>query len=121
MLMETNKKLSWNVYHYDFNGKVVEPYDIFKHYGFLRDFEKLRKKSKALSFEEFSEQLRKILMYHFWSRCEYEIIISSWPPREGIDTKIDIYQQVMLNKDVFFNYVWQYILSRRRKQHVNSG
>lgn len=113
------KALSWMVYRYDFNKKTIEPYDIFKHYSFLQDFEKLRKKSKTLSFEEFSEQLRKTLMYYFWSRCEYEVIISAWPPKEGTAIKIDIYQQAMLNKDIFFEYVWQYILSRRKTKTTN--
>lgn len=44
-------------------------------------------------------------MYHFWSRCEYEVIIREWCGREA-ERKVDIYEQLMLNWDRFIDYCW---------------
>ena len=46
-------------------------------------------------------------MYYFWSKCEYEIILSPWTGRAD-DIKIDIYDQIMMNFDRFVGYVWSF-------------
>ena len=39
-------------------------------------------------------------MYQFWARCEYEVILSSWPSREnGYRHKMDVYEQIHMNLD----------------------
>ena len=55
--------------------------------------------------ENFIEQLRKSLMYYFWSKSEYQVLILPWVG-EADDIKIDIYDQVMMNWDKFSEYVW---------------
>lgn len=46
-------------------------------------------------------------MYYFWSKCEWEIILSDFPPSKKFqEKKVDVYEQVMLNWDIFINYVW---------------
>lgn len=59
---------------------------------------------------EFKEKLRKELMYWFWSKCEYEVVISPWVGRnkEEAEVKIDIHDQVMLNFDRFVDYCWSF-------------
>lgn len=59
---------------------------------------------------EFKEKLRKELMYWFWSKCEYEIVISPWVGRnkEEAEVKIDIHDQVMLNFNRFVDYCWSF-------------
>lgn len=49
-------------------------------------------------------------MYWFWSKCEYEIVISPWVGRnkEEAEVKIDIHDQVMLNFDRFVDYCWSF-------------
>ena len=49
-------------------------------------------------------------MYYFWARCEYEVVISGWPPAHGdVDRKVDIYEQLMLNWYAFVDYVWEHV------------
>lgn len=109
---ETNKKSSndmkWNVYFHDFNKNKIVTYNIFKHCKFNEDIQKLIKNN--YSKEEFKERLKRELMYFFWSKCEYEIIISPWVGRnkEEAEVKIDIYDQVMLNFDRFVDYCWSF-------------
>ena len=65
--------LEWNVYRYNMNSKKIEKYNIFKHIKLCEYLEKARKKCKTR--EEFIEDMRKELMYYFWSKSEYELII----------------------------------------------
>jgi hypothetical protein len=47
----------------------------------------------------FKEFIEHKAMWMFWSRCEYEIILSDWPP-SGVEEKWDIYRQIMMNIDI---------------------
>ena len=55
----------------------------------------------------FADKLKRELQYYFWSKAEWEIIISPWLGSSNSERiKIDVYDQVMLNWDVFVDYVW---------------
>lgn len=95
--------MEWNVYYYNFNGKKIEKFNIFDHYRFREDVEKDLEKYK--SKDEFAKALRSHLFYYFGSKCEWEVLISPWIG-DGKTVKVDVYSQVMLNFDVFVDYVW---------------
>lgn len=127
-------KLQWNVYTHNFNDKGIEVFNVFDHSRFFEDVKKSLKKCETK--EEFAKQLRGYLFYYYGSKSEWEVVITSWAPRikmseldrlnaEREDTlrkynrepyslyvnpdiakKIDVYSQVMLNYDVFVDYVW---------------
>ena len=111
------KSMVWNVYVESFNQKEIVPYNIFTHYGFNEDVKKIYKKHKN-DFETFSEEVKTSLMYHFWSKCEWEIILSDWPPSSTspIEKKVDVYDQVMLNWDIFIQYVWTQAHARKSRK-----
>lgn len=101
--------LSWNVFVGNFNSGKIESFNIFHHYSFVEDCLKNCKKNKN-DKKEFEKTLRRDLMYYFWSKCEWEIIVSHWPPTENPkfkNEKIDVYDQVMLNWNEFVNYLWE--------------
>lgn len=130
MTNDKGRGIKWNVYMEDFNDREIKEFNIFNHYGFREQARKLVKKYKEK--EEFAEQLRKWLMYYFWSKCEYEIILTDFPTfidvkelqrlnaeydkrinKSGkicvnlsIGNKIDVYDQVRLNWEAFVDYVW---------------
>lgn len=95
--------MEWNVIRYDCNGRKIGFFNIFSHGGFIKDVEELFADS-SLNDSEFEEKLRRSLQYYFWSRCEYEVIVSSWP-RGDVDRKIDFFDQVMANWRHFLKYV----------------
>lgn len=122
--------LSWNVLFENFNNREIVAYDIFKggHY------EKIAKdlKKKTNSKEEFIEEFRIKLMSQFWSRSEYEVVVTSWPPYIGrkeldrliseekdckyrtnvnleVGKKIDVFKQLEMNWSQFIDYVWNNI------------
>ena len=67
------KDLEWNVYYYDINRNEITTYNIFKHGSFDEYLKKAFKKYKTKN--EFAETLRRELMYYFWSKAEWELII----------------------------------------------
>lgn len=98
--------IQWNVYVDDFNGKKIKIYNVLNHGGFLKDVQNAIKKFKN-DKEAFEKEVKSSLMYYYWSKCEWEIILSSWPERKDFkEEKIDVYDQVMLHWDVFINYLW---------------
>lgn len=100
--------LTWNVYVGDFNRGKIVVHNIFDHYSVMED---LRKAVKKYSKDRkiFAEEVRKSLMYYYWSKCEWEVVIDHWPPRKDKDgIKVDVYDQIRLNWEPFLDYLWNH-------------
>lgn len=107
--------LEWNVFYHDINEQKIRTFNVFEHSRFNDDIQKFFKKFK--NKEEFGENLRRSLMYYFWCKSEYEIIISPWcGGRDTKDVKVDIYTQIMNNWPIFLDYVWNSKIHRPRKK-----
>ena len=52
----------------------------------------------------FLNEVRSELMYYFWSKCEWEIVITDWPSGKA-EYKTDVFYQVKLNWDAFCGYL----------------
>ena len=119
-------KLVWNVYKKEWNENKLEVFNIFEHSLFWEEIQKLKKKYKRDNNINLKERVRIYLFYYFGSKCEYEITLTSFPvyiDKEEIDKikksenkycenidlqvekKVDIYEQVMMNYDIFFDYL----------------
>lgn len=85
----------FNVIVEEINSRKFVPYDVIPYLN--RCYQE--KKDKPKTFEEFKTFIEKESMYQWWSRCEYEIILKDWP-NGGIEKKIDVHQQVMMNIDI---------------------
>lgn len=104
--MKNEVNLEWNVYYENFNDRRIEVINIFDHSFFKKDCDNAYKKYKN-NYNSFINVIKSNLFYYFCSKCEWEIIISNWPPTNDFNNKkIDVYQQVMLNWEVFIQYVW---------------
>lgn len=133
--------LEYYVYNENVNTKEIEKYNVFRNSRFYEGVCKAVKQyKKDQDLNSFKEEVRHQLMYSFWSKCEYEVVITSWPPYmdvENIDKlkqeveehdnkynkwkqlrvnvpltigeKISVYDQVMLNLDVFISYLLENI------------
>ena len=134
-------KLEWNVYVEDFNSREIKVFNIFNHAKFNEDVKKALKKFD--NKEEFSEEVRESLAWCYWSKCEWEVVITSWVPhitiseldrlnkeRENtkkiysrepyrlyvnpeVGEKVDVYSQVRLNWNLFVDYLWSYKRSKK--------
>ena len=141
-----NKKniLTWNVLVEDINRKEIVSHNIFDHVRFVtdlvKDYNKLKRDKILEDFEAaFIERIKSNLMRYYWSKAEWEIVVTSWPPymtlgevsevnkeiekyenkyghkpyiahfSPAVGEKIDVYDQVMLNWDIFVEYVLNHI------------
>lgn len=81
----------------DFNGRKFVKYDVIPYLTLQYN----KSKNKPKTFEEFKEFIAKESLYKWWSRCEYEIVISSWPPTDkDVKEKIDVHSQILMNIDI---------------------
>lgn len=101
--------LEWNVYVTYFNDRKIKPYNVFDHYGFTEDLKKIARKysnDKA----EFADQVRSSVMYYFWSKSEWEIVLSELIPscQSSCKRKIDVHDQIVMNWEHFINYLWEH-------------
>ena len=103
--MKRLEKLEWNVFRYDCNSRRIKVYNIFNHGSFIEDLKKHRKECQTR--DAIAELLDRFLRYYFWSKSEMEIAVG---PMDGFDDecslKVDVYQQVKINWEVFVDYVW---------------
>lgn len=132
-----HNKLVWNVIEIDMNtDKVVYVNLLEKNHYVWNSVKEFLKKNKNASFEEFEDKVDHIIMYQYWSRYEYEHVITTFPPHltmEGLDSaikerddhiskwgqcrfvqapievgeKVDVYFQVQLNWTAFITYLWE--------------
>lgn len=126
--------ITWN-----FNDTEIVKYDIMP---YLIDKYKERKKSRRKNnivpktFDEIKEFILNESIYQFYSRCQYEVVVSPWPPSperndDGSikiydynvygpgwgkistivfrDQKIDVHYQIKMNIDVITNHFMKQI------------
>ena len=60
------------VKYYNTNGNRIEDYDVLKR----REFEIKQMKKKCATKDEFAELLRREFMWRFWSKAEWELIVT---------------------------------------------
>ena len=95
----------------EWNSKAVYWFDIFTHSGFLMDIGNFLNKNPEATFEETKDVARKSAMYCFWSKCEYEILITPWPPCPEVTHKIDVFDFVSAN----LNLITEKIISSKKE------
>lgn len=65
--------MEWNVFCYNINKGKIETFNIFDHWKFNEDGQKSLKKFKDKN--EFKKVIESDLMYYFWSKSQYELVI----------------------------------------------
>lgn len=97
----------WNVLFWNVNLNRLEEYDVIPR--FVDAIKSIKKNERPKTVEELDEVLKSEARYMFWAKCEYELLIKSWPEGKN-DEKIDIYHQLKLNWDVFVRYFWDNVM-----------
>ena len=99
-------KFVWNVWRHNINSGLMEMWNIFEHYNFNKDVE-----SALIEYdskEGFTRYVQTSLMYYFWAKSEYEIVLSPWCGKNAKEKLVDIYEQVMANWPHFIEYLWSF-------------
>lgn len=86
--------IEYNVCIYNSNLKQFESYNVIPY--FYNQYNKIPKSQKPKTFNQFKWFLIKEARYQFWARCEYEIVLKSWPNGDT-SKKYDVYDQIKLN------------------------
>ena len=97
--------LEWNVFYYDSNAKEIKVSNIFNHKHYREDVENLL--HKCMDMNDFSDKLKNITAYYFWSKSEWEAVIHPWVGDEKATKKIDVFWQLKNNWDRFVEYLWE--------------
>ena len=90
----------------DFKKSQKEVKEFFMKNMWSDEFKKCKSLDELIEYS-IEMRLDRLCMYYFWSKCEYEVIVSAWPPRDGSERKIDIYTQLKENWDIFKELVFK--------------
>lgn len=90
----------------DFKKSQKEVKEFFTKNMWSDEFKKCKSLEELIEYS-IEMRLERLCMYYFWSKCEYEVIVSAWPPREGSEVKIDIYDQLKANWNIFKELVFK--------------
>ena len=104
------KKLNfeWYVLNENTNrNREIVPYNIFNNIRVSERTNELCVKYKRdkMTFEDFTEELRRIIQWQEWSRCEYEIAVNSLFGDDDNWQKTDCYTQALPNMKIIAKYV----------------
>lgn len=98
------QKLKWYVLNYDFNKQKIEYYNIFNHAYLIESLQKIL--NNYTNFNDYIEQLDKLLRYCFWGKRECEISVGDAFETDLIKfKKIDIYFQLKPNIKLLGTYI----------------
>ncbi len=96
-------KLEWNVLLHDFNRDEIRNYNIFGSKS-PEEIANRIKKNKIITYEDFKESMKRNFMAQYWSRSEYEIIVSGFS-QNAKQYKIDVWRQIEMNLDRILEYI----------------
>ena len=102
------KELIWKVFIYDFNSRNIKTYNVFDNLRFLDGLKSIKKQMKKEKIQDktwFADEIVKKAMNAFWSKSEYEIIMTNVYEKAN-DCKVDIFTQLSINLNHFVDYIW---------------
>ena len=103
--------MEWYVYRHDTNKGTIYKYNVLQPYI----VEQIKSKTEKLTtLSAFKEILKKEMQYYYWGKSEHEVVIKEWCGTTA-EKKIDIFDQLQLNWEVFVIYVWNSLLEKEEK------
>lgn len=95
----------FNVMIFDFTTKEVKPYDIIPYLAKCYQDEI----DKPKTFDDFKQFVLNKGRYQWWARCEYEMVVTSFPETKYL--KIDVFDQIKMNLRLITNILMKECLS----------
>ena len=97
-------KLEWNVLMHDFSVDKIIKYNVLDDTYIIDSIKKAVRKKDITTFNELKEFLCKKFRARYWSRTEYEILVSGLFNKDKV-YKIDAWYQIEMNLDNITEYV----------------
>lgn len=106
------KKLEWYAFYQETNESKLKYANVL----YDRLIERVKKLiRKNADYDEIKKEIDICLMSRYWSRCEYEVIVSNWTGKD-FEQKIDVYWQLQPNLDRITEYVIKELAPRKSKE-----
>ena len=107
--MVKTKNLEWYAFMYDWNKQELVRTNALGT-RFVEDIQTRIKRDNINSYEGLKEGIKRELMYYYWCRAEYEVMVTDLFPRDFEEfekkaVKIDIWYQLEPNLDRITEYV----------------
>ena len=104
--------MEWYVYRHDSNkGKIIK-YNVVNT-GVINHLtemlNQIKKEKGHWNYDDLKEAAKQVYMYYYWGRSEHEIIIKEWVGKEATE-KVDVFDQLMLNWDIFVDHLYDYVI-----------
>lgn len=101
--MNKYKVLIWNI-----TRDSPEWYDVLPHFQDEIDslVKKKRIRRKDITYDWLTDFVKREAKYQYWSRCEYEIIVTGWPIHKN-EEKMDVYDQIMANFETVVRLLYE--------------
>lgn len=109
--------MKYNVMFYDLVERKFKSLNVFRHVGFKRGVLELFEKHKN-DKDKFLKELDLEAFYHFNCKVEFEIMVIPLlytvkvGGEDGGEKKIDVYDQLRMNWDIFTEYTWKALRER---------
>ena len=113
------EKKKFNVMIWDFNRRMLTTYDVLPY--FREEYKEAKKTDRPKTRKEWEEFVTRKGRYMFWSRCEWEIIVSEWPPaKEDRGVKIDVWRQIENNLGIVVDILMEEYKPRKSSDKGSS-
>lgn len=114
--------ISFYVMYKDFNTGEIKQHNvlyrlrkaIFSGRKLSKDFTLFDEKCNKIPIttkDQFREFIDRYFMYHYWAKCEWEFIVSSWP-NNNKEVKVDAYSILRPNIPVIAELLWPEVESK---------
>lgn len=97
------KTMKWNCFAWNFNTDKLYWFNVLND-DLLKDIEATYKAKRTTNRADFSEVVKRWAMWHYWSKCEWEVIITDWPKYNN-EYKMDVFEQLEANWEIFTDYL----------------
>lgn len=101
---------TFNVLIFDFNSRELRYYNIIPY--LVKCYYRRPECNRPNSFEEFKKFIKEESKYQWWSRCEYELVITGFPVQDKQE-KIDVHYQVLMNIDIITKLLMEEISTKK--------
>lgn len=106
------KRLEWYAFYQDSNANKLKYANVL-YDKLIESVKKLIRKNA--DYDEIKKTIDIGLMSRYWSRCEYEVVVSNWAGKD-FEQKIDVYYQLQPNIDRITEYVIRELAPRKSKE-----
>ena len=97
------EKMKWYVKIHDFNSDTIVDYNIFNSVRMTEGIQKLFDEGIS-DYDKFVKDLDSLCKYCFWSKSEYEVMMSGLFDGHK-QYKIDVYSQLAMNMNNLADYI----------------